>query len=173
MKDKTISYVNLADIRRNCSTKIVAFVSGTFDLLHPGHKHFFELAKDVTRADVLVVGVGSDIDIKRYKGDARPIIEEEARLKLVAALEAVDYAFITHALPEGQGHFLDGFINIFEKLQPDYYVVNEGTFDMEYRHALAERHGVAIKVLRHGVTCPARGYSTTAIIQRIIDATPR
>ncbi|MEK7173776.1 MAG: adenylyltransferase/cytidyltransferase family protein [Patescibacteria group bacterium] len=171
MEEKIFLYDSLFAIRRRCGVKDIAFVSGTYDLLHPGHVHFFELVKEVTGADVLVVGVGCDADIKRYKGDARPIMDEETRVRLVAALEVVDYAFITHAPPEGQGHFLDGFIEIFQKLRPDYYVINSDTFDIDHRKKLAEQHGVKMVALNHSTTCPdCKGISASSIIQRILAA---
>lgn len=170
MRDKVISYVDLSGIRKNNQQSTTVFVSGTYDLLHPGHIHFFELAKEATGASALIVGVGCDADIKRYKGDTRPILDEGTRLKLVAALEVVDYAFITYAPPEGgEQHFLDGFIPIFQKLQPDYYAINDDTFDIEHRRELAEKFGVEMVVLDHSTTCrECKGVSASHIIERIL-----
>lgn len=170
-KVKIVTFDDLQNVRDWYPGKRILFVSGTYDLLHPGHVHFFELAKQAVHADILVVGVGCDADIKRYKGNARPIMDENARLKLIAALEVVDCAFITYAPPEGKGHFLDGFIEIFRALQPDAYVVNEDTFDMEYRQNLAEGHFVEFAVLNHSTTCvECKGISASSIIQHVLAA---
>lgn len=167
MRRKIISYDDLSAIRSRVGG--IVFVSGTYDLLHPGHIHFFELCKEY--GNVLVVGVGCDADIKRYKGDTRPILDEEMRLKLVAALEVVDYVFITHAPPEDQGHFLDGFIEIFQELRPNYYVVNEDTFDIDHRRKLAEKFSVEMVVLDHSTTCiECKGVSASRIIERVFAA---
>ncbi len=72
--------------------KTVSFTSGAFDLLHAGHADYLEKAKAL--CDVLVVGVNSDRSVREYKGPDRPVIPESQRLKLVAALESVDYVFL-------------------------------------------------------------------------------
>ncbi|TSC72517.1 MAG: hypothetical protein G01um101470_327 [Parcubacteria group bacterium Gr01-1014_70] len=171
MSDKVVSYDLLSAIRRRYGVKDIVFVSGTYDLLHPGHVHFFELAKEKTGADGLIVGVGCDADIKRYKGDTRPIMNENARLTLVAALEVVDYAFITYGPPAGVGHFLDGFVEIFQKLQPDYYVIVEDTFDIDHRRKLAETHNVNMVILDSSAVYQEWGdLSSSRIIERVLVA---
>jgi cytidyltransferase-like protein len=168
-KVKIVTLDNLQDIRGWYVGKRIVFVSGTYDLIHPGHVRFFELAKQVVHADILVSGVGCDADIKRYKGDSRPIMDENARLTLVAALEVVDCAFITHAPPEGTGHFLDGFIKIFRTLQPDAYVVIEDAFDMERRRNLAKENLVEFAVLNLSTAYHEwKDLSSSNIIKRIL-----
>jgi rfaE bifunctional protein nucleotidyltransferase chain/domain len=71
---------------------IVSFTSGAFDLLHAGHVNYLEKAK--SQCDKLIVGVNSDASIRKYKGQDRPVISENLRLKTVAALESVDFAFL-------------------------------------------------------------------------------
>jgi rfaE bifunctional protein nucleotidyltransferase chain/domain len=71
---------------------IIGFTSGAFDLLHAGHVDYLEQAK--FECDKLIVGVNSDASIRKYKGQDRPIISENLRLKTVAALESVDYVFL-------------------------------------------------------------------------------
>ena len=66
----------------------VCFTNGCFDLLHKGHVHYLIEARSM--ADRLVGGVNSDHSIQRLKGKSRPIQAEDARLEIVAALEAVD-----------------------------------------------------------------------------------
>jgi D-beta-D-heptose 7-phosphate kinase/D-beta-D-heptose 1-phosphate adenosyltransferase len=72
--------------------KKVVFTNGCFDILHYGHAKYLEEAKK--KGDILVVGVNSDASVKRIKGDKRPIISQNDRLGLIAALESVDYAFL-------------------------------------------------------------------------------
>ncbi|MBN2202119.1 HAD-IIIA family hydrolase [bacterium] len=72
--------------------KTVGFTSGAFDLLHAGHADYLEKAKAL--CDTLVVGVNSDRSVREYKGPDRPVVPESQRLKLVAALESVDYVFL-------------------------------------------------------------------------------
>jgi rfaE bifunctional protein nucleotidyltransferase chain/domain len=70
----------------------IAFANGCFDILHVGHVRYLQEAKKY--GDVLVVGVNSDPSVAALKGTGRPILPEEARAELVAALEPVDYVVI-------------------------------------------------------------------------------
>jgi len=70
----------------------VAFTNGCFDILHAGHVRLLEQAR--AEADVLVVGVNSDASVKRLKGEARPIINEQERAEALLALECVDRVVI-------------------------------------------------------------------------------
>lgn len=72
--------------------KTIGFTSGAFDLLHAGHADYLEKARAM--CDVLIVGVNSDDSIRKYKGADRPVVSEQHRLQLVAALESVDYVFL-------------------------------------------------------------------------------
>jgi len=72
--------------------KIIVTTNGAFDMLHVGHLSNLEFAKK--QGDILIVGLNSDSSIKKYKSEDRPIISENKRVRLVAALNCVDYAFI-------------------------------------------------------------------------------
>jgi D-glycero-beta-D-manno-heptose 1-phosphate adenylyltransferase len=67
----------------------IVFANGCFDTLHVGHVRYLEGAR--REGDVLVVGVNSDTSVRTLKGPGRPILDENARARLVAALRAVDY----------------------------------------------------------------------------------
>jgi len=69
--------------------KRIVFTNGCFDILHVGHVYLLREAKKM--GDVLVVAVNSDASIKEIKGEKRPIIPQEERLEMLAALEMVDY----------------------------------------------------------------------------------
>lgn len=68
--------------------KKVVFTNGCFDILHAGHADYMEKAREL--GDKLVVGLNTDASIKRIKGPERPIVEQSARARLLAALEFVD-----------------------------------------------------------------------------------
>jgi len=70
----------------------IAFANGCFDILHVGHVRYLAGAK--LAADVLVVGVNGDRAVAALKGEGRPILSEQGRAELVAALESVDYVVI-------------------------------------------------------------------------------
>jgi D-glycero-beta-D-manno-heptose 1-phosphate adenylyltransferase len=74
----------------------IVFANGCFDILHVGHVRYLEEARQC--GDVLVVGINSDRAVAALKGAGRPILPEEGRAELVAALESVDYVVIFDAL---------------------------------------------------------------------------
>ena len=76
---------------RNAGHTIV-FTNGVFDILHAGHVEFLRQARAL--GDLLVVGVNSDRGARSLKGKDRPINDEDSRLALVAALDAVDHAVL-------------------------------------------------------------------------------
>ncbi len=68
-------------------------VGGSFDLLNVGHIRFLKKCKKL--GDILIVGLTSDEDVKKRKGSLRPIISQRQRGDVLAALEMVDYVFIS------------------------------------------------------------------------------
>ena len=76
---------------RHSGTKIV-FANGCFDTLHVGHVRYLEGAK--SEGDTLIVGVNADASVGTLKGPGRPILDESARVQLVAAIRAVDYVVL-------------------------------------------------------------------------------
>ena len=72
--------------------KKVVFTNGCFDILHYGHAKYLETAK--AKADVLVVAINSDASVKKLKGKNRPLVSQNYRAKMVAALESVDFVVI-------------------------------------------------------------------------------
>jgi D-beta-D-heptose 7-phosphate kinase/D-beta-D-heptose 1-phosphate adenosyltransferase len=72
--------------------KKVVFTNGCFDLLHGGHIKFLEASRRL--GDILVVAVDSDESVRQVKGEGRPVIGEDQRLRILAALEAVDYVTV-------------------------------------------------------------------------------
>jgi rfaE bifunctional protein nucleotidyltransferase chain/domain len=71
------------------SGKTIATLNGSFDLLHAGHLHMIYEAS--LQADLLIMALNSDSSIKKYKSPLRPIVPLEYRLRMIAALEFVDY----------------------------------------------------------------------------------
>ena len=67
----------------------IVFANGCFDTLHVGHVRYLEGARH--EGDILVVGVNADSSVCALKGPGRPILDENARALLVAALRSVDY----------------------------------------------------------------------------------
>jgi rfaE bifunctional protein nucleotidyltransferase chain/domain len=72
--------------------KVVVWTNGCFDLLHAGHIHSLRDAKAL--GDILIVGLNSDVSVRDNKGALRPIVSQDDRAEVIAALEMVDYVTI-------------------------------------------------------------------------------
>ncbi len=66
----------------------IVFTNGCFDILHLGHIDYLEKARNF--GDKMVVGVNTDLSVRKLKGESRPINPEYARTRLLAALAFVD-----------------------------------------------------------------------------------
>jgi rfaE bifunctional protein nucleotidyltransferase chain/domain len=80
----------IARVRQNGAKVVLA--NGCFDLFHAGHIRYLAGAKDL--GGVLVVGINSDEQVRKLKGDSRPYISEDERAEIVSALRFVDFVTI-------------------------------------------------------------------------------
>jgi D-beta-D-heptose 7-phosphate kinase/D-beta-D-heptose 1-phosphate adenosyltransferase len=76
--------------------KKIAFTNGCFDILHVGHVRYLKEAKKT--ADILVLALNSDASVRSIKGLKRPLVSEEERAEVLAALEYIDFVTIFHEL---------------------------------------------------------------------------
>lgn len=82
----------LGELRKSNKDIKIVTTNGSFDLLHSGHvKSLLEAKK---HGDILIVGLNSDSSIKQYKSKERPIIPQQERANMLAALECVDFVTI-------------------------------------------------------------------------------
>ncbi|MGB7033399.1 MAG: adenylyltransferase/cytidyltransferase family protein [Syntrophobacteria bacterium] len=72
--------------------KRVVFANGCFDLIHIGHIHLLQQARE--QGDCLVVAVNSDSSVRQIKEPGRPVVPEGQRAEVVAALGCVDWVTI-------------------------------------------------------------------------------
>ena len=72
--------------------KRLVFTNGCFDLLHPGHVRYLIQARSL--GDALIVALNSDRSVRALKGEGRPILNQQERAEVIAALEAIDYVTI-------------------------------------------------------------------------------
>jgi D-glycero-beta-D-manno-heptose 1-phosphate adenylyltransferase len=74
------------------SGKKLVFTNGCFDILHVGHVRYLNYARSL--GDLLIVAVNSDRSVREIKGDSRPIVTEQERAEVLAALACVDFVSI-------------------------------------------------------------------------------
>jgi len=129
----------------------VVFTNGCFDLLHIGHVGLLEQAKRF--GDVLVVAINSDASARRVKGPGRPIIPEDARAGMLAALECVDLVTV---------YAEDTPVPLLKLVRPDV-IVKGGEYGKKgvVGGKLVESMGGRVENVRM-----VSGFSTTKIAER-------
>ena len=142
----------LSDKRRE-ENKIV-FTNGCFDLLHIGHIRYLQDAREL--GDLLVVGVNSDASIRTLNKDPRrPIVPEDQRTEVLAALGCVDFVVVFHESDP---------LVLIESLRPDVLVKGgDWTPERIIGRKEVEAQGGSV----HSIPLTP-GISTTLLIQRIV-----
>ena len=133
----------------------VVFTNGCFDLLHMGHIRYLQQARQLGQC--LVVAINSDESVARLKGPGRPVIGENERAEMLAALECVDHVTVFNEdTPEP----------LLEWLKPDV-LAKGGTTSVVVGQEIVEGYGGRVLTLDLVV-----GLSTTDIIDRIVTRNP-
>jgi FAD synthetase len=110
--------------------------TGVFDLLHAGHLHYLEAAKEL--GDELIVVVARDSTVRERKHE--PITPEEMRRKMVESLKPVDKALLGS---EGDMY------KIVMEIKPDIIALGyDQAFDDEKIKADLEKRGLKVEVRR-------------------------
>ncbi|MCM2339175.1 MAG: adenylyltransferase/cytidyltransferase family protein [Burkholderiales bacterium] len=122
-KLKTIPwlFLRVLYLKERRGRKIV-YTDGVFDTLHPGHVDYIHIAAQ--KGDILIVGIHSDELTKERKGKDRPLIPFKGRVKIISALQDVDYVV---EIKDKKSYY-----NIIKKLNPDILVLSETTTDKDY-----------------------------------------
>ena len=91
---KSVSRDALIAIRRELKDagQTFIFTNGCFDLLHRGHVEYLQQARAL--GDCLAVGLNDDKSVRTLKGPGHPIMPQQDRAALLAALECVSYVCI-------------------------------------------------------------------------------
>jgi len=153
-KIKTLAAARDECSRMRASGKQIVFTNGCFDILHPGHIRYLSAAKEL--GDVLVAAVNSDASVRVIKGPKRPILEQQARAELVAALECVDLVLIFDE---------DNPLRVIRDLLPDILVKGGDWAEDEIIGAdVVKKGGGQVKRIPF-----VTGFSTTDIIKRVVE----
>jgi D-beta-D-heptose 7-phosphate kinase/D-beta-D-heptose 1-phosphate adenosyltransferase len=94
MIEKVLSKESLKpklDALRREGKKIV-FTNGCFDILHVGHVRYLQEARKL--GDILVLGLNSDTSVRTLKGEKRPLVPQDERADVLAAIEVIDFVTI-------------------------------------------------------------------------------
>jgi len=155
MTNKIISRPQIAGLMKNLKKKgrKIVFTNGCFDLLHVGHVRYLKEARG--QGDCLVIGLNSDQSMRQIKDPARPLISEDQRAEVLAALECVDYIVLFDEA--------DPF-KLIEEIRPDVLVKGaDWSMDKIIGADLVTSYGGKV----HRVDLVSL-ISTSEIIQRIL-----
>jgi rfaE bifunctional protein nucleotidyltransferase chain/domain len=143
--------------REKRNRRRIVFTNGCFDVLHPGHIRSLEQARDL--GDALIVGLNSDASVRQLKGAGRPVLPEQERAEIVAALECVDGVVVFDDLTPRE---------VISRLLPDV-LVKGGDWAGDKIVGREEVEAVGGRVVSAPVV---PGYSTTDILRKICETTP-
>lgn len=133
----------------------VVFTNGCFDIVHLGHIDYLEKARAL--GDKLVLGLNTDASVSRIKGPLRPVVNETARARLMAALQFVDLVTLFDEPTP---------IDLIQAVRPDVLVKGDD-------YSVATIVGADFVLANGGsveTVALVPGYSTSSLIQKIVAA---
>jgi len=134
--------------------KRIVFTNGCFDLLHAGHVKYLQKARNL--GDLLILGLNSDASVRRLKGAKRPLIDQDERAHLLAALDCIDYVVIFDE---------DTPLNLITALKP-LVLAKGGDYSLDgvVGRDVVEAYGGRVELVTF-----VDGKSTTNIIERVLE----
>src|ERR1051326_9095568 len=154
MKEKIVSVDQILSerARLRAAGLTLVFTNGVFDLLHVGHVRYLEQARRL--GDRLIVAINSDRAVRKLKGDGRPLMNQDERAEILAALRMVDYVTIFDDISPRA---------LIASLLPDV-LVKGGDYALDEIHGREDVEAAGGRV----VSLPfVEGVSSTGIIQRM------
>lgn len=130
----------------------IVFTNGCFDILHLGHVDYLEKARAL--GDHLVVGLNTDDSVRRFKGDERPVQDQNSRARIIAAFQFVDLVVLFNE---------DTPLQLISALKPDVLVKGSDYLAENIVGAeVVKKNGGEVKTIDF-----IPGYSTSRIIEKI------
>ena len=120
--------------------KKIVLVGGCFDLLHYGHIAFLQQAK--AYGNWLVVALESDENVRRMKGESRPIHSQSQRQEMLKSLKFVDEIIMLPTLTADKEYF-----DLVHKVKPQVIAVTEGDPILEKKKQQASEVGAEVVVI--------------------------
>lgn len=148
---------SLTKLQNKIRPYTATLVGGVFDLFHVGHLRYLKKCSEIGRP--LIVVVQADKTVRVRKGFNRPIISENRRAEIIAALEFVDFVLIL----DKPSHY-EKYLEI---IKPKYYIFSKETMKYRsYRARLVNEKFPKIKVIF--LTKDVRQASTSFIAKKIL-----
>jgi D-beta-D-heptose 7-phosphate kinase/D-beta-D-heptose 1-phosphate adenosyltransferase len=153
-KIKTLDVLTSAISAEKTRGRRVVFTNGCFDLLHAGHVKYLQKTRRL--GDILVLGLNSDASVRRLKGEKRPLICEDERAHILAALDCIDYVVVFDE---------DTPLELITALKPDI-LAKGGDYKIEgvVGRDFVESYGGRVELVSF-----VDGKSTSNIIERVLE----
>lgn len=130
----------------------LVFTNGVFDILHVGHVRYLAAARGL--GDALVVAINSDASVRSLKGAGRPLMNQNERAEILAALRATSYVTVFDDLSPRA---------LIAALLPDV-LVKGGDYAIDEIHGREEVEAAGGRVLSLSFV---EGVSSSGIIERM------
>ena len=132
----------------------IVFTNGCFDILHVGHIKLLQRSRSL--GDILIVGINDDASVRNIKGERRPLIAENERAHVLAALDCVDFVTLfSESTP----------LALIETIRPDI-LVKGGDYAL---HEVVGRDLVQSYGGRVELVPIVEGFSTSELVKRIVE----
>ena len=138
------------------SGKTIVLVGGCFDLLHKGHIYFLEKSKQ--KGDLLFVLLESDVNIRKRKGENRPINPQNTRSIVLSARPYVDYIIPLQDVTNDKD-----YDKLIVQIKPDIITMTKGDKNLSQRTKQCEKFGVKLELIDK-----MEGVSTSNLIENKI-----
>jgi D-glycero-beta-D-manno-heptose 1-phosphate adenylyltransferase len=130
----------------------IALANGCFDLFHVGHIRYLAGAKNL--ADILIVGINSDEQVRKLKGEKRPFMPEKERAEIIAALKFVDYVTV---FPEPT------VTELIRAIKPDFHAKGtDYTTDSVPEREIVKEYGGRVAIVGD-----PKDHSSTELIKKV------
>ncbi len=153
-KEKIVSAENAVEVVKQWQreNERVVFTNGCFDIVHRGHVEYLHKASQ--KGNRLVLGLNSDVSVRRIKGSSRPIVDEESRAIILAAFEFIDLVVLFDE---------DTPYELIKAVKPDV-LVKGADYKAEdiVGYDIVTKKGGAVETITF-----VEGFSTTDIVDKI------
>jgi D-beta-D-heptose 7-phosphate kinase / D-beta-D-heptose 1-phosphate adenosyltransferase len=117
--------------------KRIVLTNGCFDLVHQGHIKVLSESKRL--GDILIIAIDDDMSVRKIKGPGRPIISQHNRVRILSALDSVDYVVVFSS---------DKFLSLIDIVRPDILTKGSNyTPEEVYGGHLVEKYGGTVKLI--------------------------
>ncbi len=115
----------------------IVLTNGCFDLLHAGHIRLLSESRKL--GDVLILAIDDDSSVRKLKGPGRPVISQNNRVRILCALDSVDYVVVFPS---------DELMSVLDIVRPDFLTKGSNySSDEIFGRRLVEKHGGTVRII--------------------------